>query len=122
MLERLNVGRPARVIGADGRPLTLADLPARDVRWSKKRKAQVVAAVRGNLISFDEAMRRYGLSPVEFIAWESEVMVFLSARKRATEKLFDRYARTGALLVTYHGGDELRLRRKVGKKPRRTRE
>jgi hypothetical protein len=86
MLERLNVGRPARVIGADGRPLTLADLPARDVRWSKKRKAQVVAAVRGNLISFDEAMRRYGLSPVEFIAWESEVLVFLAARQRATER------------------------------------
>jgi SAM-dependent methyltransferase len=36
----------------------------------------------------------------------------------ATEKLFDRYARTGALLVTYHGGDDLRLRRKVGKKKR----
>ena len=36
----------------------------------------------------------------------------------ATEKLFDRYARTGALLVTYHGGDDLRLRRKVAKKKR----
>ena len=86
MLERLNVGRPARVIGADGRPLTLADLPARDVRWSKKRKAQVVAAVRGNLISFDEAVRRYGLSPGEFIAWESEVLVFLALRQRAVER------------------------------------
>ena len=86
MLERLNVGRPARVIGADGRPLTLVDLPARDVRWNKQRKAQVVAAVRGNLISFDEAMRRYGLSPVEFVAWQSEVLVFLAARRRATER------------------------------------
>ena len=86
MLERLNVGRPARVIGADGRPLTLADLPARDARWSKKRKARVVAAVRGNLISFDEAMRRYGLSPGEFVAWESEVLVFLGERRRATER------------------------------------
>jgi hypothetical protein len=37
----------------------------------------------------------------------------------ATEKLFDRFARDGALLVTYHGGDDLRLRRKVGKKRRR---
>jgi hypothetical protein len=86
MLERLNVGRPARVIGADGKPLTLADLPARDARWSKKRKAQVVAAVRGNLISFDEAMQRYGLSPMEFIVWESEVFLCLGARQRATER------------------------------------
>ena len=86
MLERLKIGRPARVIGADGRPLTLDDLPARDVRWNKKRKAQVVAAVRGNLISFDEAVRRYGLSPMEFIVWESEVLAFLTERQRAVER------------------------------------
>jgi len=86
MLERLNTGRPARVIGADGRPLTLDDLPARDVRWSKKRKAQVVAAVRGNLISYEEAVRRYNLAPREFIAWEGEVLGFLAERQRATER------------------------------------
>src|SRR5438105_4887309 len=34
----------------------------------------------------------------------------------ATEKLFERYARAGALLATYHGGDEFRLRRKFAKK------
>lgn len=86
MLERLNIGRPARVIGADGNPLTLADLPARDARWNGKRKSQVVAAVRGNLISFDEAMRRYGLSPGEFYAWEEEVLAILAARRRAIER------------------------------------
>ena len=86
MLERLNVGRPARVIGADGKPLTLQDLPANDGRWSKKRKAQVVAAVRGNLITFEDAVRRYGLSPGEFIVWESEVLVFLTERQRAVER------------------------------------
>jgi hypothetical protein len=36
----------------------------------------------------------------------------------ATEKIFERYASHTALLVTYHGGDEIRLRRK---KPRRGR-
>src|SRR6185295_8096247 len=86
MLERLNVGRPARVIGADGKPLTLQDLPANDGRWSKKRKAQVVAAVRGNLITFEDAVRRYGLSPGEFIVWESEVLVFITERQRAVER------------------------------------
>ena len=101
MLERLNVGRPARVIGADGRPLTLADLPARDVRWSKKRKAQVVAAVRGNLISFDEAVRRYGLSPDEFIGWESEVLVFLAGRQRAGERRDFRVLRRQAIVAAW---------------------
>ena len=86
MLERLNVGRPARVIGWDGRPLTFNDLPARDVRWNKKRKAQIVAAVRGNLLSFDEAERRYGLSPGEFIAWERELIAAAAARRRAIER------------------------------------
>ncbi len=86
MLERLNIGRPARVIGADGHPLTLADLPARDARWNDKRKAQVVAAVRGNLLSFEEATRRYGLSPGEFRAWEGEVLAGLAPRQHATER------------------------------------
>jgi hypothetical protein len=36
-----------------------------------------------------------------------------------TEKLFERYAGPGALLMTYHGGDDLRLRRRIGKKTRR---
>jgi predicted O-methyltransferase YrrM len=33
--------------------------------------------------------------------------------------VFERYAKAGALLVTYHGGDVFRLRRKVAKKSRR---
>lgn len=86
MLERLNTGRPARVIGWDGKPLTLNDLPARDVRWSKKRKAQIVAAVRGNLIAFEEAERRYGLSPREFMAWERELLAVIAAHRRAEER------------------------------------
>ncbi|MGH7006545.1 MAG: DUF1153 domain-containing protein, partial [Alphaproteobacteria bacterium] len=104
MLERLNVGRPARVIGADGRPLTLADLPARDARWSKKRKAQIVAAVRGNLLSFDEAERRYGLSPREFIAWERALLAELAAHHRALER------RDFRVLVRQASADAVRRR------------
>jgi hypothetical protein len=37
----------------------------------------------------------------------------------ATEKLFERYAGAGALLVTYHGGEDFRVRRKVARKGRR---
>ena len=101
MLERLNFRRPARVIGADGSPLTLADLPASDARWSKKRKAQVVAAVRGKLISFHEAVRRYGLSPGEYAVWESEVLAFLAARRRATERREFRLLRREATLFDW---------------------
>ena len=42
------------VIGPDGSPLTTADLPSRDTkRWVIRRKAQVVAAVRGGLLTMD---------------------------------------------------------------------
>jgi hypothetical protein len=89
------------VIGCDGRPLTRADLPARDARWNRKRKAQVVAAVRGNLLSFDEAMRRYRLSPGEFRAWESEVFAALAERRRATERREFRLLRREATLFDW---------------------
>jgi len=101
MLERLNVGRPARVIGADGRPLTLEDLPPSEgVRWNKQRKAEVVAAVRGGLISFDDAVRRYSLSPREFIAWQQELLVSLAARRRAVERRDFRLLRRQATAIT----------------------
>ena len=48
--------RPKYVIGPDGGPLTIADLPAPGMkRWVIRRKAQVVAAVRGGLLSIEEA-------------------------------------------------------------------
>ena len=46
------------VIGPDGSPLTVADLPPRDTkRWVIRRKAEVVAAVRGGLISSRRGLR-----------------------------------------------------------------
>ncbi len=62
--------RPAAVLGPDGRPLTLDDLPPADtVRWVARRKAAVVAAVRGGLLTLDEACRRWRLTPEEFESW-----------------------------------------------------
>ena len=59
------------VIGPDGSPLTRADLPAPStVRWVPRRKAEVVCAVRGGLLSLEEARRRYGLSVEEFLGWQ----------------------------------------------------
>ena len=63
--------RPRRVIGPEGRPLTRDDLPPADTkRWIAWRKAEVVAAVRGGLISRRDACDRYRLSPEELRAWE----------------------------------------------------
>ena len=73
------------VIGPDGSPLTIADLPPRDTkRWVIRRKAEVVAAVRGGLLSLDEACRRYTLTVEEFLAWQHAIDRFGLAGLRAT--------------------------------------
>lgn len=62
------------VIGPDGTPLTLADLPpANTKRWVIRRKAEVVAAVRGGLISLEDACDRYTLTVEEFITWQKAI-------------------------------------------------
>lgn len=58
------------VIGPDGQKLTKEDLPPVDTqRWVIRRKAEVVAAVRGGLITEAEACQRYGVSSEEFEGW-----------------------------------------------------
>jgi hypothetical protein len=62
------------VIGPDGSPLTIADLPPSTTkRWVIRRKAEVVAAVRGGLLSLEEACRRYTLTVEEFLAWQASI-------------------------------------------------
>ncbi|MBA4792111.1 DUF1153 domain-containing protein [Phenylobacterium sp.] len=62
------------VIGPTGAPLTLADLPPPDTgRWVIRRKAEVVAAVRGGLLSLEDALRRYDLTSEEFLAWQKSI-------------------------------------------------
>ena len=59
------------VVGPDGSPLTLADLPPENTkRWVIRRKAEVVAAVRGGLISIEDACERYRLTMEEFLSWQ----------------------------------------------------
>jgi hypothetical protein len=62
------------VVGPDGGPLTIADLPAATTnRWVIRRKAIVVAAVRGGLISVEEACSRYRLTVEELLSWQSSI-------------------------------------------------
>jgi Protein of unknown function (DUF1153) len=66
--------RPHQVIGPLGEPLTLASLPAPGTtRWVVRRKAEVVAAVAGGLLTVDEACARYTLSLEEFAGWQRAV-------------------------------------------------
>ncbi|HEY0314332.1 MAG TPA: DUF1153 domain-containing protein [Allosphingosinicella sp.] len=66
--------RPVQVIGPLGEPLTLDSLPPPSTsRWVVRRKAEVVAAVNGGLLSVDEACDRYGLTIEEFAGWQRAV-------------------------------------------------
>ena len=62
---------PPPVSHNDEPELTLDDLPPVDVtRWVTRRKATVVAAVHGGLMSREDMCKRYSLSEEEFSAWE----------------------------------------------------
>ncbi|GAA6155108.1 DUF1153 domain-containing protein [Pyruvatibacter sp.] len=66
--------RVSYVIGPDGSPLTIADLPPPETkRWVIRRKAEVVAAVRGGLLSLEEACQRYTLTVEEFLSWQRSI-------------------------------------------------
>lgn len=73
MIENQKI-RPAQVIGPLGESLTLETLPPPSTtRWVVRRKAEVVAAVNGGLLSVDEVCDRYGLSLEEFASWQRAV-------------------------------------------------
>ena len=75
------------VIGPTGRRMTLADLPAPNAeRWVIRRKAEVVAAVRGGLLSVEDACSRYSLSLEEFLSWRWSIDVYGPARLRAPRR------------------------------------
>lgn len=62
------------VMGPDGVPLSVCDLPpATTARWVIRRKAEVVYAVRGGLLTIDDAISRYNLSIDEFLGWQASV-------------------------------------------------
>ncbi|MGN6277559.1 MAG: CtrA inhibitor SciP [Sphingomonas sp.] len=73
MIENQKI-RPAKVIGPLGEALTLDSLPpAETTRWVVRRKAEVVAAVNGGLLSVDEVCDRYSLTVEEFASWQRAI-------------------------------------------------
>ena len=88
--------RPAAVIGPLGEELTLETLPpASTLRWVIRRKAEVVAAVSGGLLTLDEACERYCLSLEEIVAWQRAVerSGMLGLRVTRLQHYRDRYER-----------------------------
>jgi hypothetical protein len=72
--RRLNSKGEQYVVGPTGAPLTVRDLPPPNTdRWVIRRKAEVVAAVRGGLLSLDDALSTYRLTAEEFLAWQKAI-------------------------------------------------
>jgi hypothetical protein len=58
------------VIGPGGNILTSSDLPPKNTkRWVPRRKAEVIAAVNGGLLTLTDACARYAISQEEFHSW-----------------------------------------------------
>lgn len=73
MIENQKI-KLAKVIGPLGEPLTLEDLPPPSLnRWVIRRKAEVVAAVNGGLLTIEEACARYNLALEEFASWQRAI-------------------------------------------------
>lgn len=73
MIENQTI-RPTQVIGPLGEALTLGSLPPTSTtHWVARRKAEVVAAVDGGLLSIDDACKRYNLDLEELASWQRSV-------------------------------------------------
>ena len=49
------------------------DLPKPGERWTVRRKATVIQAVRGGWVPVEEVCEMYDISVDEFLAWERDV-------------------------------------------------
>ena len=76
MLQQQRLEQQRRKIRdrTDGRSPDAFDLPPENTqRWVIRRKAEVVAAVRGGLLTFEEACERYRLTNEEFGGWQTSI-------------------------------------------------
>lgn len=61
--------RPVYVIGPVGEKLTADTLPEPSIRWTIRRKGEIVAAVKGGLLTLAEMEARYNISLEEYATW-----------------------------------------------------
>jgi hypothetical protein len=91
-----NAGAPdvRSTVLMSNRPYEMDDLPPPNTtRWVARRKAAVVAAVRNDRITMEEALRRYQLSEEEFLSWHRTFETHGLAGLRATRVQHDRWSR-----------------------------
>ena len=69
-MERETLGSPANDSGAFD---PVPKLPSPHGRWTVRRKAALIEAVRGGWVAIDEACQRYNLSLDEFVSWERDL-------------------------------------------------
>ncbi|WP_334185170.1 CtrA inhibitor SciP [Novosphingobium sp.] len=80
-----DLDRPRQVVGPLGEALDKSSLPPRGTsRWVVRRKAEVVAAVNGGLLTIAEACDRYDLTLEELASWQRAVEREGMAGLRAT--------------------------------------
>jgi hypothetical protein len=91
-----NPERVDTVVGPEGMRLALADLPPPQTgRWVARRKAELVMAVRGGLLTIEDVCDRYALTLDEFLAWERAFARFGMAGLRARDVDYHRFRKTG---------------------------
>ena len=74
------------IVDIRGAVVTRADFPPPNFnRWIPSRKATLVMAVRGGVISLDEACSRYRLTREEFAGWERALVTGGIKALRANE-------------------------------------
>ena len=65
-------GHATSVLGPNGEAITRDSLPpSTSTRWVTSRKAQLIAAIRGGLITIEEASQRYCLTIDELSEWQA---------------------------------------------------
>jgi hypothetical protein len=52
---------------------SMPEMPSLGRRWTVRRKAAVIEAVRGGWVPIEEACQLYKLSVDEFLAWERDI-------------------------------------------------
>jgi hypothetical protein len=90
-LSRLLEQKRKAAIGLRGNVITPYDLPpAHGVRWTSLRKADLIAAIVGGVITLDEAKARYALTTEELSEWRRALAAGgvsgLKATKRAPRR------------------------------------
>ena len=85
-MEEKTAGDPADSDGAAGDLFGLPDLPSLTKRWTVRRKAAVIEAVRGGWVPIEEVCRLYNLSVDEFSPGNatSTAMAFPACARPAT--------------------------------------